>query len=71
VLVALVFELASVLSCRERLCNDTGKGINTFTATLKINTWLLFMPQTKTITSIVSTGEAKLWVTLTGCADPH
>ena len=29
------------------------------------------MPHMKTITSVVSTGEAELWMTLTGCADPH
>ena len=43
-LVARVYELASVLSYREWLCNDTAERVNAFTATLKINTWLLFMP---------------------------
>ena len=33
VLVARVYELASVLSYLERLCNDTAERVNTFTAT--------------------------------------
>ena len=35
------------------------------------NKSLLFMPQAKTVTSVIPTSETKLWVALTCCTDPH
>ena len=56
-------------------CNDdinnkyTSRG--SFIEVKKIYLSVLFVPQTETITAVVSTSEAKLRVIFTGCTHPY